>query len=433
MAYPSHVAAKDLAAVERRGWLYVVRGVYVVVLGLMVSSVAGEVRWRDAASVGQDIFRLLVWGQFALTTALCSILTGDSIAGERRRGSLALLVVSFLKPSHIVAGKMMACVVAAGSTVLATVPLLMMTTLYGGVSGRQVAVASACLAAVLVGGTALGVLSSALVKRGGNAGGLTLALMIGWLWVAPAGLPRGPLREAAALLSPCASFSRVMRIRAGAQPPHPIVWALAGAGVLTALSFGWARRVVSRSASDRPAAAWLSGVRLHMALPRPWGCQRLFWDTSGLAGSIGPLVVLVYEAVVLLVFVVGVVSAGPAPASITPYCTGFLGVLTCAAAVVMLGVCMEAMMRQKADGTLGVLFCAPVSPARLVWAYLLGSARLLLPGVVGFEVMLLLAMSSKYWTAADWVGTSALLFVHAVAMVSWAVFYWLVGLKSAAF
>ena len=131
-----NIVAKDLSAIGRREWMYVVRAGYVVALGLAAWSVADEGRPVAWASTGRSLFVMLVGAQFILTSVLCSALAGESIAGERE--AHMLLMVATVRPLHIVVGKALACIAVAGVTVAAPLPLLMMTTLYGGVSLGQV-------------------------------------------------------------------------------------------------------------------------------------------------------------------------------------------------------------------------------------------------------------------------------------------------------
>lgn len=423
------IATKELSAVQRRGWTYLVRAVYVVVLAVMVSGVTSQVSWRDSAAVGRDIFLMLVTGQFIVTVTLCALLTGDSIAAERHSRSLSLLVVSSFRPVHIVLGKIVACLAAAGTTVAATVPLLMVTVLYGGVSAQEVVVAGVCLLATLVAGTTLGVGLSASTRSGVSAGGLTLAVLVLWLWVTPGWLGTRPLGFTAQIVSPWHCVKLAMSIGTGsALPLSPV---LSAAGIITLLSLYAAVCSVRHNCEDtRPRSA--ASRRLESRFRRPWGCSLLFWETSGLSGSVWAFAIQAYQLLAILIAVAGIHGIATHSAHGLNACTKIAGALLGGVTVATIMLCIQAMIRQKADGSLGILFATPIGPDRYVIEYLAGCARVLLPALLAFELVVCFQWTrpSSHW--GDWVGLLDVCGVHAVCMLTWAVFYWLVALKAGA-
>lgn len=427
----STIARKELSEVERRGWTYLVRGAYVAALALLVANVTGQVWRRDLASIGRDVFVMLAWGQFVLTVALCSTLSGGSIARESRRGSLSLLAVSFLRPLHIVAGKAAACGIAAGATVVATLPLLMMTVLYGGVSMVQVLVAFACLAATLVAGSALGVWSSSRFRNGESAGACTLAALILWLWLLPLVLPQGQLAQMAQLASPWYCFKQGLAVGSGVWPSLGIsLWT---AACLTVFSLWRASRVISKGVGQSHAQFRMARLDTGRRFGKPWLCCRLFWETSGVSSGAGPLALASYRWVAAAGCAFGLYAYLVDKSYELGACLAIAAMVLAGAGLATMGLCMEAVMRQKTDGSLAVLLTTPVDPARFVRAYLLGAASILLPALVTFEFLLWLWLLSTPRYLSEWFACAMFVAVHACCVLAWCVFYWLVALKASAF
>jgi ABC-2 type transport system permease protein len=145
--------------------------------------------WESAASqiasAGRGIFEWLVFFMVLLVLFLVPGITSGAIAGERERQTLVPLQVTMLRPVSILLGKVGASTAFLLLLLVATMPLLAVSYLIGGVSIPQV-----MSAVVMVGyiGLALAAITagiSACVKRVQAATvlayALTLALVIGTL------------------------------------------------------------------------------------------------------------------------------------------------------------------------------------------------------------------------------------------------------------
>src|SRR5205085_1924729 len=136
-----------------------------------------------SASVGRSIFHWLLFFMLMLVCFIVPGLTASAISGERERQTLVSLQVTLLRPRSIVLGKLLSSLAFTSFLVLASLPLLSVPFLVGGVSATEVlkGVVMILLTAVVL--ACLAVASSALLRRTQAATviayGLTAALTIG--------------------------------------------------------------------------------------------------------------------------------------------------------------------------------------------------------------------------------------------------------------
>ena len=417
---------------ERRGWTYLVRAGYVVVLGLFVLTLAGRHgSFTDSAAVGRRIFFTLVGAQFILAALLSPVLAADSITGERRRGTLPFLILSNFKPLHIVVGKAGAYVFAVGITVAATLPLMMMTTLFGGVSMWQVVVAFLCLAATLLAGSALGIFSSTVCQKESNAAWLTLAAQALWLWGLPRLAPPGAVRHMFCMISPWRCFAGTAAIGLGAQvdPAFPLAAAVLVAGPCLAM----AARSVKRHTEPTPPRPLISRVLPSWRLKRPILCSRFFWEPSGLAATTDALVFRLGQVLCAICLPVGALAYLCHHGGLLSGCRLAVGAcyLVMASGIVL--GCTRFLVQQKADGTLSILLTTPIQERWVAWIYAVGAVRLVLPAIVAWEGLSWLAGSRAYHLrpAAHSLMTHAVL--RAVVSACWVAFFSLGALTASAY
>lgn len=133
----------------RRAWILVT--VYLVVLGgilfLVYQGASGTGINSDPfsppsptrfASVGRAIFEWLMFFMLLLVLFLVPGFTSGAIAGERERQTLVPLQVTMLRPWQILLGKLGASFAFLALLVVATLPLLSVAYLIGGVSIARV-------------------------------------------------------------------------------------------------------------------------------------------------------------------------------------------------------------------------------------------------------------------------------------------------------
>jgi ABC-type Na+ efflux pump permease subunit len=92
---------------------------------------------RSTALSGPMIFAAIAWGGFILSGLEGMRATADSIALERREGTLGLLLLTGLRGRQIVIGKVAAACVQSLSTVVAILPAFALPLLLGGVTAGE--------------------------------------------------------------------------------------------------------------------------------------------------------------------------------------------------------------------------------------------------------------------------------------------------------
>ena len=141
---------------------------------------------RDTAVFGRKIvgpwlFAMLHTTLSVLLAIVLPPMCADTLSRERREGTLGVLLLTPLRPGTIVAGKMGAHLLRALTLWLATVPVLMVPLLLGGVGLVDVTFALVIELGVVSGCLAAGLLASSRSERSGRAVALAagLALIIG--------------------------------------------------------------------------------------------------------------------------------------------------------------------------------------------------------------------------------------------------------------
>ncbi|MEA2686150.1 MAG: type transport system permease protein, partial [Actinomycetota bacterium] len=186
------VLARELKQRMRGRLTWVVLTGYLAVLALILRFVylgASESLGSDfgdplaSASVGRSIFHWLLFFMLMLVCFIVPGLTASAISGERERQTLVSLQVTLLRPRSIVLGKLLSSLAFTTFLVVASLPLLSVPFLVGGVSVTEVVkgIAMILLTAVVL--ACLAVACSALLRRTQAATviayALTAALTIG--------------------------------------------------------------------------------------------------------------------------------------------------------------------------------------------------------------------------------------------------------------
>jgi ABC-type transport system involved in multi-copper enzyme maturation permease subunit len=186
------VLARELTQRMRGRQAWAVLVLYLAVLALILRLVyaasdnpvfAGGPDAFSAATAGRQIFHWLLFFMLGLVSFIVPGVTGGAIAGERERQTLVSLQVTLLRPRSIVLGKLAASVAFVVLLILATLPLIGVSFVLGGVALREVlaGVAMVVLTAVVL--ACLALACSALFRRTQGATvtayGLTALLVIG--------------------------------------------------------------------------------------------------------------------------------------------------------------------------------------------------------------------------------------------------------------
>lgn len=168
---------------RRRGtyWFRVLAGgTAAVALGLFLSAQRHGIA-SGPASRGPWLFALLHTLISVVLAVASPLLSADTLARERREGTLGLLLLTPLTPRTIVLGKITAHLLRAFALWLAAAPVLMVPMLTGGLSLVDVVFALGLEAGVVLGGLAAGLLASSFAERWESAMGLAVlfAVLIG--------------------------------------------------------------------------------------------------------------------------------------------------------------------------------------------------------------------------------------------------------------
>ncbi len=200
------IFSRELAVTPRRWQHYVYRVLYPTAIAVLMSTawfiVVGTQEIRntgDMARFGAILLQVLAPLQLAVMSFLAALACVSSIAQEKDRRTMVLLLLTRLSDHEVVLGKLVASLLPVLSMLLASLPVVGLITLFGGVSWQQVlTIYAIALAAVLAAGS-LGTLFALWREKTFQA--LTMTAIGLSLWVG--------LWEAAAWLAPEDSIAGV--------------------------------------------------------------------------------------------------------------------------------------------------------------------------------------------------------------------------------
>lgn len=187
------IFSRELATAPRRGQHFLNRGVYgsalfvlmctawLVLAGTQVVHSVG-----DMARFGSVLFLILAPLQLALMTFLAALRAASSVALEKDKRTLVLLLMTRLTNHELVLGKLLASLLDVLVMLATAAPIFFFLTLFGGVSVAQVVrVLAVTFATVLVAGSLGSTIALARDKTFQSLAMTALALVI-WLIVVEA-------------------------------------------------------------------------------------------------------------------------------------------------------------------------------------------------------------------------------------------------------
>ena len=190
------VLARELKQRMRGRHTWLVLTLYLTVLALILRWVYVAAARDNAfdggslvgsAGVGRAIFQWLLFFMLLLVCFIVPGLTAAAISGERERQTLISLQITLLRPRSIVFGKLLASLAFVGLLIVASLPLVTIPFLVGGVSVSEMVRGLVMVLATAVILACLALACSALVRRTQGATvlsyGLTVALVLGTLVV----------------------------------------------------------------------------------------------------------------------------------------------------------------------------------------------------------------------------------------------------------
>lgn len=206
------VFMREAVAAPRRPRLYLARSVYLLSLFLLLCTgylvLAGTQPLRtasDLARFGGWMFLLLAPLQLLVLSFQAAVGAASSVAQEKDRRTLLLLLLTRISGFELVVGKLTAALLGVGSMLLAALPLFLALTLFGGVSVPQVVDVYLVTIATLVAASSVGTVVGLWREKSFQTIAVTLLSLALWLgvWeVVAAGVLPGIPPAMATLLSP---------------------------------------------------------------------------------------------------------------------------------------------------------------------------------------------------------------------------------------
>lgn len=139
------VFAREATIAPRRGRFYLARAGYAAGLGLVVGTawlvLTGTQQVRevgDLARFGALLFQVLAPLQAVMAWFFAALLVAGSVAQEKDRGTLVLLLSTDMTNRELVLGKLAAGLLLVVVMLLAGLPVFMFTVLFGGVCAAQI-------------------------------------------------------------------------------------------------------------------------------------------------------------------------------------------------------------------------------------------------------------------------------------------------------
>lgn len=190
------VLSRELTERMRSPRAMIMLTIYLSVLGAIVllvyraqasanSNSFGSSPVTQLAGVGQSLFEWTILLVLLLVLFLVPGFTAGSVAGERERQTLLPMQVTLLRPIDIVLGKIGASVMFTILLVVATLPLLTVSYLIGGIRLTEVFAGLTMVLFTALVVAALSVACSTFMKRGQTSTVLAYALVL-FLLVGPA-------------------------------------------------------------------------------------------------------------------------------------------------------------------------------------------------------------------------------------------------------
>lgn len=120
---------------------------------------------RQMSELGQGIYAALTFLQLAMVVLIVPAYSSGAVSSERERGTFDLLALTLLTSSSIVTQKLAAAIGQVVMLILASVPVMSVVFLLGGVSPVEVIVAYGILLVTAIAVAALGMLCSCCLRN----------------------------------------------------------------------------------------------------------------------------------------------------------------------------------------------------------------------------------------------------------------------------
>ncbi len=159
------LVVRELRMESRRGINY---GLRVLTASVLVAGLAGFLATTllDPSQLGGALFNVLYTSLLLAMWIVVPMMTADCVSREKREGTLGLLFLTPLTVTDVLVGKAATHVLRAVTLLLASMPMLVLPFILGGVDWQQGVIGVVMLANALLLGMAAGLYASA---KGGSA------------------------------------------------------------------------------------------------------------------------------------------------------------------------------------------------------------------------------------------------------------------------
>ncbi len=138
------VLVKELRSRMRGRRAFLVQAIYILLLsvffylGYLSRTQSRSYYYRQ--DMGKEIFTWISFTQLVLVTLIAPAFTCGSVTGEKEQKSLGLLLISLLSPRQIVWGKLISSLSYLFLLIFASIPLLCICTIFGGLSPEEIGI-----------------------------------------------------------------------------------------------------------------------------------------------------------------------------------------------------------------------------------------------------------------------------------------------------
>lgn len=179
------VVERELRVLSRRWTTHALRAGVAAAMMLATLTMLPTANSPSAAASGAALFKVLSWALFVLCGASGVFLTADQLCQEKREGTLGLLFLANLRGIDVIAGKVAGIGIGALYGLVASLPVMALTLLLGGVTFGEFARISLALVNILFGSLVCGVWFSTRFIHSRHAAAPTALMMTILLLGAP--------------------------------------------------------------------------------------------------------------------------------------------------------------------------------------------------------------------------------------------------------
>jgi ABC-type transport system involved in multi-copper enzyme maturation permease subunit len=396
---------REFVTVPRRSSHYVARALSLGLLWMLaLTAWQATVGFHRTATLGQTarfgllLFQIFAYVELVLVLFFAALSAASAVAQEKDRRTFILLLLTDMRDSEIVLGKLLGALLPISLILLGTLPVFALLLLLGGVAPHQLVQAVLILASTAFAAGSLGGLVALWRERTFQALALSVLFLVLYLClvhglaVVPAvtGLAPGPWHTAQAWLEPFLALQSVLEPAAAGSAGEAIAPAygftlvmvlasvlLNGTGIVMLRRWNPSGEpIMQREApeeveeKDRTAAHAAPG-----AVRTVWPNPILWREVRTLAYGRRPVLVKVAYAVALALICYyafsSVLSTGGRPAFAAAY--GLLPVAILSLLLVS-AQAVTAITSERDGGALDLLLVTDLSPREFIFGKLLGIA-----------------------------------------------------------